>query len=112
MRQLGSQWPVEYGVTKAGGAGLVVRHQRHQRTGGRASRHFEFLIVWMEYCNPLLDETNKMDGYWKSQRGNHNWLELGVLGIFNCWEGGRKQTNQSDYNGQLPIQYIQYQMFE
>ena len=80
------------------------------QTLGLAS--FEFLIVWMEYCNPLLDETNKMDGYWKFKRGNHNWLELGVLGIFNCWEGGRKQTNQSDYNGQLPIQYKQYQMFE
>ena len=96
MRQLGSQWPVEYGVTKGG---LVVRHQR-QRQRQRKGIDRVWLRLNFSSC-----ECNILNHCWmKPTRwmniGNlreltiigWNWGRRRVLGIFNCWEGA--QTNK------------------
>ena len=86
MRQLGSQWPMEYGVTRRG---LVARDQRRCcEARGRAAMDRVWLDAWISHhvngilpAIALLDESNKMDGYWKSQGGNRNWLKLRQEGV-------------------------------
>ena len=79
MWQLGSQWPMEYGVTRRG---LVARDQRRCcEARGRAARWLDFSSCEWNIAIAFLDESNKMDGYWKSQGGNRNWLKLRQEGV-------------------------------
>ena len=77
---------MEYGVTRRG---LVARDQRRCcEARGRAAMDRVWLDGWISHhvngilpAIALLDESNKMDGYWKSQGGNRNWLKLRQEGV-------------------------------